>query len=712
MKATEAKLLEFMRKSPQFVIPIYQRSYSWEKKECLQLWNDIIRAGENDNTRAHFIGSIVYIEKGIYQVSSQTPLLVIDGQQRLTSISLLISALAEKLEKLPEGEQEILEGFSPRKLKNYYLRNPEEEGEKHYKLILSKTDKDSLVAILNRAIKPQEYSVRIYENYELFKKWIDGYSDRLDIVCRGIAKLVLVDIALSRDQDNPQLIFESMNSTGKELTQADLIRNYILMGLDIKEQTHLYEQFWRPMEIEFGQEAYNSDFDSFMRHYLTVKTGKIPRINEVYDRFKEYAESLHQQHIEMASIVENMRIFAQYYCNMTLKKEPDRGLKSLFDDIKELLLDVVYPLILELYDDYAHGVLLRDEFLEIGRLIESYLYRRSICSIPTNSLNMTFARFLRSIDRENYVESIKAHLILLPSYRRFPRDAEFFRDLQTRDIYNNPRRNYWFKKIENYNRKEQVDIDEYTIEHIMPQNPNLSEEWVKALGPNWREVQETWLHTVGNLTLTGYNSEYSDKPFHKKRDMENGFRDSPIRLNQSLRDVEHWNEDAIKERARTLTELASKIWKAPTLPEEILDNYRPAKTSKPTYDIDDFSFLSPSHPSYSHEIRMLFDALREKILDLDSAVSERLLKRCIAYKAKRNFVDVIPYETHLRLKLNMPFAAIHDPKERCIDVSNLGKSGNWDVEIRISDTQDLPYVMDLIKQSLEYQLGKTNTSAV
>lgn len=310
MKATEAKLLKFLKTSPQFMIPIYQRSYSWSEKECQQLWDDIIRAGQNENVNAHFIGSIVYIEKGLYQVSSQSPILVIDGQQRLTTITLLLSALIEKLSTLPVENQEIIDGFSPKKLKNYYLCNPEEDGEKYYKLILSKTDKDPLISIVNGKEMPKNFSNRIKNNFEFFKEQIAKNSDKLEILCKGIAKLIIVDISLSNDQDNPQLIFESMNSTGKELTQADLIRNYFLMGLDIKQQTELYEEYWRPMEIDFGQEFYTTDFDSFMRHYLTVKTGSIPRKSEVYDSFKKYsADSILNESIDMSSIVKDIRNF-------------------------------------------------------------------------------------------------------------------------------------------------------------------------------------------------------------------------------------------------------------------------------------------------------------------------------------------------------------------------------------------------------------------
>ena len=269
MKATEAKLLDFLKKSPQFVIPIYQRTYSWTEKECRQLWDDIVRCGSSDKIAVHFIGSIVYVESGLSQVSHQAPLLVIDGQQRLTSVSLLLAALSKAV-----TESEPFDGFSQRKIKNYYLLNPEETGERHFKLLLSQTDKATLTALVGDGEPPPQPSLRINANFDAFKRWIGEGKVELATLCQGLAKLVVVDIALTRDQDNPQLIFESMNSTGKELSQADLIRNFILMGLEPVLQTKLYEQFWRPMELDFGQEAYGTHFDGFMRHYLTVMTGE------------------------------------------------------------------------------------------------------------------------------------------------------------------------------------------------------------------------------------------------------------------------------------------------------------------------------------------------------------------------------------------------------------------------------------------------------
>ena len=277
-----------------------------------------------------------------------------------------------------------------------------------------------------------------------------------------------------------------MNSTGKELSQADLIRNFILMGLNPALQTQLYEQLWRPMEIEFGQEAYGTHFDDFMRHFLTVKTGAIPNINAVYEAFKTYSQESKLEsdsddsHIE--KLVGIIRTYSRYFCAMALNKETVPKLKRVFDDLRELKVDVAYPFLLELYHDYKTGLLNADNFVTVVRWIESYVFRRSVCAIPTNSMNKTFATFSKAINKDKYLESIAAHFLTLPSYRRFPTDEEFERDIQTRDLYNFRNRSFWLRRFENFERKESVPVDEYTIEHIMPQNQKLSSEWRQELG--------------------------------------------------------------------------------------------------------------------------------------------------------------------------------------------------------------------------------------
>ena len=697
MKATEAKLLEFLRKSPQFVIPIYQRTYSWTESECRQLWDDIIRCGNDDRIVVHFIGSIVYIESGLSQVSHQAPLLVIDGQQRLTTVSLLLTALAEAV-----GEEEPFEGFTARKIRNYFLLNTEETGDRHFKLLLSQTDKASLTALVGQGELPKEHSLRVVENFNLFKGWLSQAKEDLATVCKGITKLVIVDIALNREQDNPQLIFESMNSTGKELSQADLIRNYFLMGLEPALQTRLYENYWRPMETDFGQEAYGTHFDAFMRHYLTTKTGDIPRIDEVYDAFKQYAHTSFTAVGDTdatEALVKDVRNFAKYFCAMALAKEEEPGLRRAFKDLRELKVDVAFPFLLELYADYKAGLISQDDCLRAVRFVEAYVFRRAVCNVPTNSMNKTFATFMKAVNKERYLESIEAQFMLLPSYRRFPSDDEFHREIQQRDLYNFRSRAYWLRKFENFGRKEFVPVEEYTIEHILPQNENLVREWQAELGEEWQRIQQTWLHTLGNLTLTAYNAEYSDRPFAEKRDMAGGFKESPLRLNKGLGDISKWDEAAIKERASRLATQAVEVWSSPRLPAEIVGIYREKRGSATTYTREDHQHL------LNPVTGPIFDAFRKAVLALDPCVTEEFLKLYVAYKAETNFVDVVPQAKGIRLALNMKFGDIIDPKGLCRDVTNMGRWGNGDVEIKLPSLEELPYVIGLVRQSLDQQLG-------
>ena len=698
MKASEANLLGFLKKSPQFVIPIFQRTYSWTETECRQLWEDVLRTGSDEAIAAHFVGSIVYIEKGLYQVSRQLPLLVIDGQQRLTTVMLILEALARHI-----GAGEPVDGFSAKKLRSYYLLNPLEDGERGFKLLLTQTDKQSLLSLVQQKAMPAEQSVRIAQNFAFFEAQVQSMGDDLVPLCRGLAKLVVVDVALSRDQDNPQLIFESMNSTGRELSQADLIRNFVLMGLEPDHQKSLYEEHWRPMEVAFGQEGYGSQFDSFMRHYLTLKTGEIPNVRAVYEAFKSYAHSPEIAAVGVDALVADIHRYAVYFCSMALDQEPDKDLAQAFKDLRELKVDVAFPFLLELYHDAAEGVLEKADFHRAIRLVEAYVFRRSVCAIPTNSLNKTFATFGRALRKDRYLETIQAHLLTLPSYRRFPSDEEFRRELVARDLYNIPRRSYWLRRLENAGRKERVPVDEYTIEHILPQNENLSAKWREALGSEWLRVQETWLHTLGNLTLTGYNSEYSDRPFSEKRDMKGGFKDSPLRLNEGLGALDVWDEAAIQKRAKRLAEQATEVWAPPALAPEILDTYR-AKADKPAaYTLEVHPHLLEGSP-----MRPLFEIFRKEVVALDPVVSEEILKLYVAYKAETNFVDVIPQRGRLLLSLNLPFHELNDPKSLARDVTNLGRWGNGDAEVGLETQDELPYILGLVRQAFERQMGEGN----
>ena len=698
MRANAIKFLAFLHKANQFVIPIYQRSYSWDEKQCQQLWEDILRVGANDSVAVHFIGSIVYVEGGQSSVSLQAPLLVIDGQQRLTTLSILLEALARVLK-----DSEPIDGFSAKKIRHHFLTNQLEGDDKYFKLLLSDTDKETLKAIVKGIELPKDYSIRIKENFEYFTEKLTDKSAEIEQVCNGIAKLMIVDISLERGQDNPQLIFESMNSTGKALSEADLIRNYILMGLEPKTQSEIYSELWRPMELDFGQEAYGELFDDFMRHYLTIKTGDIPRLSEVYEAFKEYSSKYFSTGGEVRALVEDIRKYSKYFVNMALGKETNSKLKPYFRDLLiDLNYGVVYPLMMEFYSDYESGVLAESDFQEAIRICESYLFRRSICQIPTNSMNKTFAEFLRYIDKDDYLDSVKAHFLSLKNYRRYPDDTEFSVEMVQRDLYNFNSRTYLFGKFENHDRKEFVPVNSYTIEHILPQNPNLSEEWKKDLGSDWQSIQQKYLHTLGNLTLTGYNSEYSDKAFIEKRDMKGGFSSSPLRLNTGLKSINNWNEAAIKARATELATEAVKIWTMISLPNEKMKKFASVEKREKvqsTYSIDDLEYFDRPH------VRMLYEVLRKEVLAIDNSVSETVLKHWIAFKAQTNFVDFVPKAKGLRLSINMKFPEIDDPKGMTEDISGKGRWGNGEVSVNFRDVEDLPYVMSLIRQSYEKQMG-------
>ena len=565
MRATEAGFLTFLRKSEQFVVPIYQRTYSWTEKECQQLWSDILRTGENDEITSHFVGSIVYIEKRLNVIGTQTPHLVIDGQQRLTTVMLILEALARYVD-----DEEPMEGFSAEKIRNYYLTNSLEKGDRRFKLILTQTDKQSLTALIQQKAQPPEPSVLITENFSYFKEQIEKLGEDITSLCMGLAKLVIVGIALDRSQDNPQLIFESMNSTGRDLTQADLIRNFVLMGLEPDQQEQLYEEHWRPMEVAFGQEEFVNSFDWFMRHYLTFKRqGGIPKIGAVYEAFKTFVSTVPEQPLDMEALLGNIHRFADYYCTMAFEQESDPKLARSFRNLNELNVRVAYPLLLELYDDHSRGLLPTGDLVQAVTWIEAYVFRRAVCSIPTNSLNRTFALFSKALHKDgHYIQTFRDHLLSLRTYRCFPRDTEFTRELTTRDLYNFRLRSYWLRRLENHKRKELVPVQDYTVEHILPQNRGLSQEWKVVLGPNWEETRERYLHSLGNLTLTGYNPEYGDRSFTEKRNMKGGFKESPLWLNEGLGRYETWNEEAIRDRAARLAERAKVVWAMPSVSEE------------------------------------------------------------------------------------------------------------------------------------------------
>ncbi len=691
MKTGEATLLEFFEQNQtnQFVIPIYQRLYSWGKEQCKQLWDDIIKIGGNDKANGYFIGSILYV---LYVLDSNThsnnPLLIIDGQQRLTTITLLLIALRDHL----NDEDEFLEKFSRQKIQNRYLINSDERGDKKFKLILSEPDKDTLLFLIDKnKRKPSELSLKIVENFKLFEEWIRKNTDKLETIFKGLDKLMVVEISLERDKDNPQLIFESMNSTGKDLTQTDLIRNYILMGLEPEKQKIFYEKYWRAMEEDFKQNE--TLFNQFVRHYLTIKTGKIPNEKRVYEAFKDYRQ---KKGIEIENLLKDLQKYCGYFCRIVFKKEADKDLNKALSFLVDLERDVIYPLLLELYSDYSDGVLSKQDFIPIIYLTESYICRRAVCGLGANGLNKIFPSFTKKIDKKQYLKSVEKHFGSLKGNQRFPNNDEFKKLFITIDFYSFKKNKYFLERLENFDTKEPVDTQKCNIEHIMPQT--LTPKWQRDLGENFEAIHEKYLHTIGNLTLTGYNSEYSNNSFQEKRDMEKGFKQSPLRLNQSLKDLESFGEKEIEKRANDLADFALKIWTYPKLDAETLEKYKPKKEKK-VYDLSSYKFGSHS--------RELFDILSKEIKALDERIAEKFNKMCISYKFDTNFVSIVPLKNGgLNLYLNMPFYELQDEKNLARKAK--GNYGNGDIEIKLETKENIPYCLGLIKQALEKQMDGKN----
>ena len=675
MKATETFLLRFLDSTKQFILPIFQRRYSWKKRQCQQLWDDILWVGENEDIPSYFLGSIVSIGDG----SPTLPkFLVIDGQQRLATLALLISALGRAIEA-----NNVDISIDRRRLEGYYLFNDKEDGELRHKQLLTQHDRETLIQLLEEGEASDDISL-LMKNYRFFEAELKRTD--LETVYKGIQKLIIVDIALDLRSDNPQLIFDSLNSTGLDLSQADRIRNYVLMGQESDIQNELYK-IWYSMEESFGVE-YTERFGGFIRDYLTLKTGQIPKIDQVYERFKRYVPNTEQPEA-IEAIIKEIGRYSEHYVRIALLEEEDRELRACLEDIRALDVTVTFPFLLGVYEDYSQEQIEKVDVIEISRLVENYVFRRAICEVPTHSLNKTFATLMEQIDKDNYLQSLKVVFSQMSRNKRFPSDLEFKTAFLIREVYNSPHIcHYLLRKLENHGRREPIRVEDYTIEHVMPQT--LSEEWQAELGENWREVHERYLHTIGNLTLTGYNSELSNRSFREKQNLPGGFRDSPLWLNQSLREVERWDEIAIVNRAEILLERALEIWPHHGIPQEIEQGQR--------------NWTLADHHHLTGEMMVLFQQLRGRILNLDVSVSEQITKHYIAYKLRTIFVSIVPQAKRLLLSLNLPFPDITDPRGWCRDVTNVGQLAPGDVQVGISSVDQLDDIMFLIRQAFDRQM--------
>ena len=686
MDARKGNIYEILNGNKQFLIPVYQRFYSWDIDQCKRLWNDIVEMQRKGKV-GHFVGSIVNIAEQAMPTGVQK-YMIIDGQQRMTTLTLLLLALRDYAIKNP-GDTSI----NARRIDNMLLKNEYENGDERYKLLLTETDRDILINLVEEKPIAEGTRSRLIENYKFFA---DKLADKEILpaeVYESIGKLQIVNITLDRAVDDAQAIFESLNSTGKELSESDLIRTYVLMGLEPSEQIYVYEHLWRPMEQLFVYETQGTVMDAFFRHYLTMKLARIPKQGRVYEEFKLY--HLNCEFGTIRELCQDLLDYAKYYTNIVFKRNSDLDLKKLYEDIIDLRMEVSYPFLLKIHHDCTDGIITSDELKEILKLCISYVFRRAICEIPTNSMNKTFATLKNYIRPDDYLNSVKAFFVMQDTYKEFPDNDKFEGAFVSRDIYNMRARNYILSRLENFEKKAPIIIENYTIEHIMPQNKNLSSEWQADLGADWHEVQKKYLHTIGNLTLTAYNSEMSDRPFREKMNMPGGFKESALRLNKYIVLLNEWNEKHIQERANMLAKKAESIWPYPSLTNVELAPYQEEKKtaqkySLETYDINAFT-------------KMLFTSLDKRIMNLSPDVKREYKKLYVAYKLDTNFVDIVFQKQRLRISINMKFTEVNDPNGICKDITDLGRWGNGDVELFMEHQDELEQIMEIVKQSFDAQ---------
>ena len=656
MDADDVKLVDFLgQNKTRFIIPVYQRNYDWKTEHCKQLLDDIIECGRNKKTLAHFLGSVVYIHDDIFSSAKIRELTIIDGQQRLTTLTLIwlvIYKLAVEMGN-EERKEDILESCLINKRESEKLKlRPTENNDKALQFLMNSDDKEEF----------PHYS-RLIDNYRYFRSRINGGN--VEIVLRGLEKLMFVEISLEREKDDPQRIFESLNSTGLELSQADLIRNYILMGLRRNDQQMVYEKYWLPIEKLAREESTNnSRVSDFIRDFLTLKTKKIPNKQRVYHEFKStYSFNTIN---ELEPILIELKRYVRHYTKfINVDKEPDLKIREQLRYINHLEINVSYPFLLQVFEDYDNKLLQHIDLVNILSLIESFVWRRFLVGVPTNALNKIFLRLYEDIDANNYVDSLRRSLLRKKGSQRFPRDSEVRSSVKERDVYNIQTKNRTFllERLENFNNTEPVIIENnphITVEHIFPQNPDS--RWKQDLSSEeYTQLSEVYLHTLANLTLSGNNGNLGNKIFVEKRDLpEKGYRHSKLFLNRHLGNIERWDINAINERFEKLITRLFEIWPCPVILDDELvtsDEVSIFDAEDPTNKKLDYAiFLEQKLQSskvadlYTHVFTTLFDLDGERFFATDLAEKVQVTNKPETLRSPKALNEICFIETNLSNK--------------------------------------------------------------
>ncbi len=612
MKGEAQPLIKYFDGSDKrFIIPLYQRNYDWKEENCEQLFQDLIKL-HNSNRKSHFFGSIVSSIQ-----SGTEDRYIIDGQQRITTVSLILIAMVNAMKEgiIKADDNKLVEKIFKR-----YLVDEYQEDERKVKLKPIKKDMQAFDALL---YKPKEQYIKesnVTRNYDFFYDKIVNSELNIDELFECIKKLEVINIRLDED-DDPQLIFESLNSTGLDLSEADKIRNYLLMSLSPSEQDYLYTRFWNPIE-----ENTKYDPSSFVRDYLTMKQGKIGRIDKIYFIFKEYAESIGSSR---ADLLEDMHHYARIYNQIDNANVGSEKLNRKLNQLRTLDSTIAYPFFMAFFDYTKKSNMPEEEIYKVIDLIEAYWARRIICNLPSNVLNKVFATLHRDIlnhitksGGENiptYVEVLTYVLLKKGRSAVFPSDEEVAGDFISRQIYKMPtnQRMFIIERMENRDNNERHDVvkelseKNITIEHIMPQT--LSDKWKKALGDDWERIHHQYLHTMANITLTGYNSQYSNLTFAEKRDMEKGFKDSAFRLNNYVKSCNQWTEKELKEREQDLLKVFMALWPMPTTSFEVAKQ----EAESASLDDEDFEFTGKKIQAYIlHGVRYSVSTWKDMLVQV------------------------------------------------------------------------------------------------
>jgi len=566
MEAHAKKIVDFLKtRDVRFIIPVYQRNYDWTTKHCARLLKDILDIGNNEKSKAHFIGSIVYVHDGTYTTTSIKELTIIDGQQRLTTITLIYLALYHLAKSMGEKKRADT-------IKETYLMSKDEDKEIEELKLCTTDNNDRALKSLLQDDGHKDFTLysNLIVNFDYFKTSIT--EENYEKVRLGLSKLMFVEISLDRNNDDPQRIFESLNSTGLDLSQADLIRNYILMGLNRKDQNKIYQNYWEAIETFAKDETLNvSKVDAFIRDFLTLENKKIPNIRNVYNEFKGRYHSSTVEELE-GTMSQIKRLAIHYNKLLNPQKEIDVEIQRQLKYICQIEINVAYPFLMKVYDDFSSNIIDKTTFINILDLVQSFTWRRFIVGLPTNALNKIFMSLYDKVDTNNYLYSIQKSLLQRSGIQRFPKDEEVAKSLKEKDVYNIRHQNamYFLERLENYQNPEQVIFDDnITIEHIFPRNPDP--KWRMELSANeYNNIKENYLNTIGNLTLSGNNGKLGNKSFIEKRDMnidgkEQGYSHSRFWLNKCLSKKMTWNLHEIEERTNMITERVIKIWEYPNI---------------------------------------------------------------------------------------------------------------------------------------------------